>query len=123
MAPTDERSYVHCPECGTKASADWSFCRKCNASLSEAESADEDLIVRNDGEDVDLSEFVDEPAGCTKCGYMDATVDDIAITGNDMSRVLDVESRRFKTVSCTRCGYTEHYKGRRPNEALALFLR
>jgi hypothetical protein len=123
MPPTDESSYVYCPECGTKASADWSFCRNCNASLDDAESVDETLIVRKDGEDVDLSEFIGEATGCTKCGHTDATVDDIAVTGNDMSRALDIESRRFKAVTCTGCGYTEQYKGRRPREALALFLR
>ncbi|MEF8782398.1 MAG: zinc ribbon domain-containing protein [Haloarculaceae archaeon] len=123
MAPADGSSYVYCPECGSKASAAWSFCRKCNASLRDAQSADEKLIVRNDGEDVDISEFVDEATGCAKCRHMDAEVDDIAVTSNDMMRALDVESRRFKAVSCTRCGYTEHYKGRRPKEALALFLR
>lgn len=123
MDPTDENTYVFCPECGAKASADWSFCRSCNASLGDAESADDELIVRNDGEDVDLSEFVDEPTGCAKCGRLDATVDDIATTSNDISRALDIESRRFKAVSCTRCGYTEYYKGRRPKQALALFRR
>jgi len=123
MVPSDDAPYVYCPECGSKASADWSFCRSCNASLADAESVDDDLVVRDDGEDVDLSEFLGEATGCAKCGHTDATVDDIAVTSNDMARALDVESRRFKSVSCTRCGYTEQYKGRRPNEALALFLR
>jgi len=43
-----EPSYVHCPECGTKASADWSFCRSCEASLDGAEPAEEkdlDLFI------------------------------------------------------------------------------
>ena len=122
MAPANGAPYVHCPECGSKASADWSFCRNCNASLEGAEPVG-DLVVRDDGEDVDLSEFVDEITGCAKCGHTDATVDDIATTSNDMARALDVENRRFKAVSCTRCGYTEQYKGRKPKEALALFLR
>ena len=107
---------------GSKASSDWSFCRNCNASLADAEPVG-DLVVRDDGEDVELSAFVDEVTGCAKCGHTDATVDDIATTSNDMARALDVENRRFKSVSCTRCGYTEQYKGRKPNEALALFLR
>ncbi|MEF8815133.1 MAG: zinc ribbon domain-containing protein [Halovenus sp.] len=134
MVPTDEsgstavssestqRSYVYCPECGAKASADWSFCRSCNSSLEDAESPS-GLIVRNDGEDVDLTEFVDETTGCEKCGHTDPAVEDVAMTSNDMARALDVESRRFKAVSCTRCGYTEYYKGRRPQEARDLFLR
>jgi predicted nucleic-acid-binding Zn-ribbon protein len=122
MSPNGS-TYVYCAECGAKASPDWSFCRSCNASLSDAEPADETLTIREDGEDIDLSEFVGEETGCEKCGHAEATVDDIAVTGNDMSRALDVESRRFKAVTCDRCGYTEQYKRRRPKEALALFLR
>lgn len=109
--------------CGAKASADWSFSRSCNASLDDAESPEGKLIVRNDGEDVDLTEFVDETAGCAKCGQTDATVEDVVMTSNDMARALDVENRRSKAVSCTRCGYTEYYRGRRPQEARDLFLR
>jgi predicted nucleic-acid-binding Zn-ribbon protein len=115
-------AHVYCPECGSKASADWSFCRSCEASLSDAESADDRLIVRNDGEDVDLSEHVDGETGCPKCGHTEADVDDIATTGNGVSRLLDVQNRRFRAVSCTRCGYTEFYKGRRPSEVIDLFI-
>jgi len=122
MAPPDGNTYVHCPECGSKASADWSFCRSCNASLADAEPVG-DLVVRDDGEDVDLSAFLGEVTGCAKCGHTEATVDDIAVTSNDTARALDVESRRFRSVTCARCGYTEQYKGRRPKAALALFLR
>jgi hypothetical protein len=129
MVPTDgnpddsnRSDYVYCPECGTKASADWSFCRGCEASLDGAESADERLNVRNDGEDVDPSEFVDGEAGCPKCGHGDAEVDDIATTGDGLSRLFDIQNRRFEAVSCTRCGYTEFYRGRRPSEVLDLFI-
>jgi hypothetical protein len=118
----DRPSYVYCPECGTKASADWSFCRGCEASLADVEPTDEGLIVRNDGEDVDLSPFVDEETGCPKCGHTEAEVDDVATTGAGLSRLLDVQNRRFKAVSCTRCGYTEFYRGRRPSEVLDLFI-
>ncbi|MDG5778565.1 zinc ribbon domain-containing protein [Haloarculaceae archaeon H-GB1-1] len=133
MAPADDRdrtdddtdsspSHVYCPDCGTKAPTDWSFCRQCEASLRDADPADEKLIVRNDGEDVDLSAYVDEEAGCPKCGHTDAEVDDVATTGDGVSRLFDVQNRRFKAVSCTRCGYTEFYKGRRPGVVLDLFI-
>lgn len=116
-------SYVYCPECDAKASVDWSFCRNCQASLGDAEPVDDTLIVRNDGRDIDLSAFVNEETGCPKCGHADAEVDDIATTGNDASRLVDLQNRRFKAVTCTRCGYSEFYKDRRPDEARALFLR
>jgi len=119
---SERPDYVYCPECGTKASADWSFCRRCEASLADADPADEKLVVRNDGEDVDLSEFVDGETGCPKCGHTEAEVDDIATTGNGVSRLIDLQNRRFRAVSCTRCGYTELYKGRSPNEVIDLFV-
>jgi hypothetical protein len=132
MAPADDATddardadrsrYVYCPDCGAKASADWSFCRRCEASLDDAEPTDDRLIVRNDGEDVDLSAFVDGDPGCPKCGHGDAAVEDVATTGDGVARMLDVENRRFRAVSCTRCGYTEFYRGRSSREALDLFV-
>lgn len=121
-AGPERPSYVYCPDCGSKASADWSFCRSCEASLDEARPADEKLVVRNDGEDVDLSEFVDGETGCPKCGYTEAEVEAIATTGDGISRLFDVQIRQYDAVSCARCGYTEFYKGRRPNEVLDLFI-
>jgi hypothetical protein len=115
-------SHVYCPECGAKASPDWSFCRRCEASLEGAEPADDRLIVRNDGEDVDLSGAIGGETGCPKCGHTEAEVDDIATTGNGLSRLFDVQNRRFRAVSCARCGYTEFYRGRSPDEIVDLFI-
>jgi len=119
----DRPDTVYCPECGTKASADWAFCRHCEASLADAAPADGDLRVRTDGEEVDLSEHVGEVTGCRKCGHADVDVQDVAASSDGFARLLDVQTRRFRAVSCTRCGYTEFYRGRRPNEAAALFVR
>jgi hypothetical protein len=71
---------------------------------------------------VDLSEFVDGAAGCPKCGHGDVDVDSVATTGDGLSRLFDSQNRRFKAVSCTWCGYTEFYRGRRPSEVLDLSL-
>ncbi len=114
-------AYVRCPECGSKASADWSFCRSREASLADAEPVD-GLVVREDGENVDLSEAVGGETGCPKCGHDEAEVDTVTTTGDGFSRLFDVQSRRFRTVSCTRCGHTEFYRGRTPNEVVDLFI-
>jgi predicted nucleic-acid-binding Zn-ribbon protein len=130
MVPTDDGdagdsdgpAYVYCPECGTKASADWSFCRGCEASLDGGEPADSTLTVGDDGEEVAISELGGDEPGCPKCGHTDAEVDDIATTGAGLSRLFDIQNRRYRAVSCTRCGYTEFYKGRRPSEVVDLFI-
>jgi hypothetical protein len=119
---SNEPSYVYCPECKARASPDWTFCRSCEASLDDAEPPGDRLIVRNDGEDVDLSEHIDGESGCPKCGHTDAEVDDIATTGTGLSMLFDIQNRHFRVVSCTRCGYTEFYRGRRRGEALDIFI-
>jgi hypothetical protein len=126
ISPNDDGStgpsHVYCPERGSKASPDWTFCRSCEASLEGAEPSRDRLIVRNDGEDVDLTDHLDGEEGCPKCGHTDAEVDDVATTGTGVSMLFDVQNRRFKAVSCTRCSYTEFYRGRR-GEVLDIFIR
>lgn len=116
-------TYVHCPDCGSRASADWSFCRSCEASLDDAAPADRSLVVRRGGEDLDLSEYVGDPTGCDKCGHTDPAVGEIAVTGEGFPEVLEVQNRRFRAVSCPRCGYTEFYAGLGRDQASELFLR
>ncbi|WP_276273785.1 zinc ribbon domain-containing protein [Haloarcula litorea] len=115
MVPTDDdrdATYVECPECGTRASPDWSFCRSCEASLADAEPAEEGVDVATPG----------LAAGCPKCGHDDAEVDEVAVTGSGPTRLLDIQNRQFRAVSCTNCGYTEFYKGTSPSAILDLFL-
>ncbi|RDZ29171.1 zinc ribbon domain-containing protein [Lysobacter silvisoli] len=47
---------------------------------------------------------------CVKCGGTDCEVAELRGAGGLMSSVLDVSTRKFKTVSCERCGYTEFYR-------------
>jgi hypothetical protein len=115
-----QAAFVYCPECGAKASASWSFCRNCEQSLDDAVPAD-NLVSTEDGL-VDLMEGRDGSEGCPKCGHTDAEVDDIATTGTGLSRLFDIQNRRYRAVTCTRCGYTEFYKGRTPSEVVDLFI-
>ena len=47
---------------------------------------------------------------CPKCGCTSFESDEIHTTGSDLSRFLNLQNKRFTTVSCTNCGYTELYK-------------
>ena len=46
---------------------------------------------------------------CPKCGNTQCEVDQFRATGGFWSKVFDVQSKRFTTVSCTQCLYTEIY--------------
>ncbi|MBN2658616.1 MAG: zinc ribbon domain-containing protein [Spirochaetales bacterium] len=47
---------------------------------------------------------------CPKCGNTRYETDEFRATGGMLTKILDVQSKRFTTVSCTQCRYTELYK-------------
>ena len=49
---------------------------------------------------------------CPKCSNRKADIDQIRTTGSGFTKYFNIQNRRFTTVSCTKCGYTELYKGR-----------
>ena len=47
---------------------------------------------------------------CPKCGNSAYETDQFAATGGGLSKFLDVQSKKFTTVTCKNCKYTELYK-------------
>ena len=47
---------------------------------------------------------------CPKCGNDQFEQDEFQATGGNLAKIFDVQNKRFITVSCTRCGYTELYR-------------
>lgn len=47
---------------------------------------------------------------CQKCKNMQYEVGEFRAAGGFLSKVFDVQSKRFVTVTCTRCGFTEIYR-------------
>jgi len=47
---------------------------------------------------------------CPKCNNRAYTKDEFRATGGFWTKVFDIQNKRFTTVSCTRCSYTEIYK-------------
>jgi len=47
---------------------------------------------------------------CAKCGHNQCETDEFRATGGFLTKVFDIQSKRFSTVPCTRCKYTEIYR-------------
>ena len=47
---------------------------------------------------------------CPKCENNGYEVDEFCATGSGISKLFDVQNRRFTTITCTKCKYTEMYK-------------
>lgn len=49
---------------------------------------------------------------CPKCGNKTYTQDQFQATGGTFAKLTNVQNKRFITISCERCGYTELYKAK-----------
>ena len=47
---------------------------------------------------------------CPKCGNEEYEKDQFQATGGNFAKIFDVQNKKFITISCTKCGYTELYK-------------
>jgi uncharacterized protein len=47
---------------------------------------------------------------CPKCSSTEFETGEMRAAGGFWSKIFDVQSRRFATVTCARCRYTEMYK-------------
>lgn len=48
---------------------------------------------------------------CPKCSGEEYETDQFAATGGGLSKMFDIQNKKYSTVSCKKCGYTELYKG------------
>lgn len=47
---------------------------------------------------------------CVKCGNQHYEADQFQATGGNFAKIFDVQNKKFITISCTQCGYSELYK-------------
>ena len=47
---------------------------------------------------------------CPKCDNFECEIDQFQATGGNFAKLFDVQNKKFTTISCKRCGYTEIYK-------------
>ena len=47
---------------------------------------------------------------CPKCGNSHFESDQFQATGGNFAKILDIQNKKFTTITCTRCGYTELYR-------------
>ncbi|RSX54082.1 DNA-binding protein [Bifidobacterium goeldii] len=47
---------------------------------------------------------------CPKCGGTQYDSDQFQATGGNFAKIFNVQNKRFITITCTQCGYTELYR-------------
>jgi len=47
---------------------------------------------------------------CPKCQNREFVADQFSATGGGLTKFFNIQSKKFSTVTCTRCKYTEMYQ-------------
>ncbi|MEG2570324.1 MAG: zinc ribbon domain-containing protein [Clostridia bacterium] len=47
---------------------------------------------------------------CQKCGNKTFNSDSFQATGGNFAKIFDVQNKKFITISCTQCGFSELYR-------------
>ena len=47
---------------------------------------------------------------CPKCGCLQYASDQFQATGGSFAKLFDVQNKKFITISCVQCGFTELYR-------------
>ena len=47
---------------------------------------------------------------CSKCGNTNYAKDIIQTAGGNLSKLYNIQNKKFITISCERCGYTEFFR-------------
>lgn len=50
------------------------------------------------------------PYKCGKCGHVRYEIGQFRATGGFLTKVFDVQTQRFSTVTCAQCRHTEIFK-------------
>ena len=54
---------------------------------------------------------------CAKCNNKDYEIGEMRVTGSFWTKVFNIQNKKFSSVSCQKCFYTEFYKNQ-PSSAL-----
>ena len=47
---------------------------------------------------------------CPKCSHTVFDTDTFAATGGGLSKIFDIQNKKFSTVTCAHCKFTEIYR-------------
>jgi len=49
---------------------------------------------------------------CPKCHSKNYTLGEMRATGGTLSKIFDVQTEKYTSVTCNNCSYTEFYKAK-----------
>ncbi|MEK3882069.1 zinc ribbon domain-containing protein [Paenibacillus sp. PL2-23] len=102
---------VLCPWCGEEVVLSGTICPSCRHEVLPEHLEGGGPEERGDDAEVDereqrqgIEERLTESYVCGKCGHDACMVNEVAMTGTGLSKLMDIQYHHYLFVSCLRCG-------------------
>jgi len=58
---------------------------------------------------------------CPKCNHKEYEVSEIRVTGSFWTKIFNIQNKKYSSVTCLKCCYTEFYKGQKSSTLTNIF--
>ena len=48
---------------------------------------------------------------CQKCSHKEYEVGEIRVAGSFWTKIFNIQNKKYSSVTCSKCSYTEFYQG------------
>lgn len=107
---------VNCPWCGEQVILDGTICPLCrhevlpdHLSGKEGPEIGEDGNIQDQLDDEAIVSKLEENYACARCGHEECSIQEVAMTGTGISKLLDIQHHHYYFVSCLECGKVDVY--------------
>ena len=58
---------------------------------------------------------------CLKCGNKEYEVSEMRVAGGFWAKIFNIQNKKYTSVSCSKCSYTEFYKNQSASKLVNAF--
>lgn len=107
---------IECPWCSVQVLLDQNVCPACKHEVL-AEHLEPNLIDQDNNtvesqialDELDREAIIANEFECPKCKHDECDINEIAMTGAGLSKVLNIQYHHYLYASCLQCGFVEIY--------------
>lgn len=107
---------IECPWCSREVLLDQNVCPACKHEVL-AEHLETCLIDQDNNsveseialDELDMEAIIANEFECSKCKHDECEINEIAMTGAGLSKVLNIQYHHYLYASCLQCGFVEIY--------------
>jgi len=105
---------VECPWCAEQVEIIDHICPNCRHEVLFDDNGnfrfeEIDASAEVTARESDITQLINDSFKCAKCSCGECEVNEVAMTGTGLSKILDIQHHHYLFVTCQFCGYVEVY--------------